>query len=121
MGAEEPSAIGAQEITAPFLQLEAPVPQPRSPHGGRSTRGSSRGRGSGAGQASGRGRGGGAGSLAGAGPISRGGGVRYEEIASDRKKLRLRPCDGAPRLAVSPLVPSRALPRPERLHGLMSK
>ena len=75
MGAEEPSAAGAQEITAPFLQLEVPIPQPRSPHGGRSTHGSNRGRGSGAGRASDRGRGGGAGSLANAGPISRGGGA----------------------------------------------
>ena len=67
-GAEEPSATGAQEITAPFLLPEAPVLQPRSPHGGRSTRGSSRGRGSGVGRASGKGRGGGVGSSAGAGP-----------------------------------------------------
>ncbi|CAD6226064.1 unnamed protein product [Miscanthus lutarioriparius] len=43
--------------------------------------------------------------------------ARYEEIASDRKKLRLRPGDGAPRPAASPLVPSSALPRTERLHG----
>ncbi|NP_001169355.1 Putative disease resistance RPP13-like protein 1-like [Zea mays] len=45
--------------------------------------------------------------------------ARYEEIASDRKTLRLRPGDGgcAPRPAASPLVPSSVLPRTERLHG----
>lgn len=43
--------------------------------------------------------------------------ARYEEIASDRKKLRLRPGDGVLRPVVSPLVPSSALPRTERLHG----
>ncbi|CAN6209856.1 unnamed protein product [Urochloa humidicola] len=45
--------------------------------------------------------------------------ARYEEIASDRKKLRLRPGDGAQRPAVSPLLPSSALPRHGRgeLHG----
>jgi hypothetical protein len=60
---------------APFLQLEAPVPQPSSPCGGRLRRGSSRGRGSEAGQASGMGHGGEAGLPAGAGPISRGRGA----------------------------------------------
>ncbi|CAN6165814.1 unnamed protein product [Urochloa humidicola] len=43
--------------------------------------------------------------------------ARYEEIASDRKKLRLHAGDGMPRPAVSPLVPSSALPHGERLHG----
>ncbi|CAL5089791.1 unnamed protein product [Urochloa decumbens] len=45
--------------------------------------------------------------------------TRYEEIASDRKKLRLRAGDGMPRPAVSPLLPSSALPRLGRgeLHG----
>ncbi|CAL5076083.1 unnamed protein product [Urochloa decumbens] len=43
--------------------------------------------------------------------------TRYEEIASDRKKLRLRHSDGAPQPMVSALVPSSALPRGEHLHG----
>ena len=44
--------------------------------------------------------------------------ARYEEIASDRRKLRLRPGDGAPRPAASALVPSSALPRGcGELHG----
>ncbi|PAN10488.1 hypothetical protein PAHAL_2G096500 [Panicum hallii] len=37
--------------------------------------------------------------------------ARYEEVASDRRKLRLRPGDGAPRPAASALVPSSAQPR----------
>jgi hypothetical protein len=40
-GVEELSVAGAQEITAPFLQLEASVPQLSSPCGGRLRRGSS--------------------------------------------------------------------------------
>ncbi|KAF8776321.1 hypothetical protein HU200_003640 [Digitaria exilis] len=44
--------------------------------------------------------------------------ARYEEIASDRKKLRLRPSDGAPRPVVSALIPSSVLPRGcSDLHG----
>nr|ALO70039.1 NBS-LRR-like resistance protein [Oryza sativa] len=42
--------------------------------------------------------------------------ARYEEIASDRKKLRLRPGDGAARPAVGALVPSSSLPRCQ-IHG----
>uniref|UniRef100_A0A0E0AI14 NB-ARC domain-containing protein n=1 Tax=Oryza glumipatula TaxID=40148 RepID=A0A0E0AI14_9ORYZ len=37
--------------------------------------------------------------------------ARYEEIASDRKKLRLRPGDGVARPAAGALVPSSSLPR----------
>lgn len=45
--------------------------------------------------------------------------ARYEEIASDRRRLRLRPGDGAPRPAVRALVPSSAIPRcgSSDLHG----
>ncbi|CAN6213722.1 unnamed protein product [Urochloa humidicola] len=45
--------------------------------------------------------------------------ARYEEIASDRKKLRLHAGDSTPRPPVSPLLPSSALPHLGRgeLHG----
>ncbi|TVU39681.1 hypothetical protein EJB05_13113, partial [Eragrostis curvula] len=43
--------------------------------------------------------------------------ARYEEISSDRKKLRLRPGDGVPRPAVGALLPSSALLPIGQLHG----